>query len=190
MGGLDFQHVGLVTTHTPSGGVLIDPAFPTVPHISLTAQIYAELAHFSAHLWPAPLITCLDQCILLCPGPWLLSLPLGLFARQQPEGACKHLSQAVSLLCSEPSVAPNSLRGKARDAPPGPPSDLPLYPSPIVLQRQWPPCCSLNIPYAFLPQGLCTGCLSCPDPSGSPFTFRPQLKSQLLKKASPHQPLS
>jgi hypothetical protein len=50
--------------------------------------------------------------------------------------------------------------------------------------RLWPPCCSLNLPGTFLPQGLCTSCFPPPSlecsPSRTPHGSLPPLRFRVL----------
>ena len=87
---------------------------------------------------------------------------------QQPGGACEHLLQGTSLLSSQPSRGPTSLRVKAQVLPVARQalrnllitsrSHLLPFPPPTVIRLLPcgpPPCCSSDTPVS-VPQGLCT----------------------------------
>lgn len=121
---------------------------------------------FSVPPWPALLISGLDQRFVsaLLPG-----------SRLFPSTA----TRVTSVFPSAPLMAPSSPRAKAK-VPTGAhralPHDLPVYPSFTLLQPLF-----LNIPDAFLPQGLCTGCFPGPDLQ---WLLGPLLPSGLSSKAA------
>lgn len=145
-----------------SGAFLIPPflSHPPLAHKQKGAVCLSP----SSHTWTNTVASGLFQGS--CPHPSQSVLP------SLPRGPCEHLSQAMSLLYSESSWAPTSLRGKAQLLPvahrpcmtcpipflPSPP--LILHPPPpfTLLQPQGPPCNSSNTLGTVWPQGLCAGC--------------------------------
>lgn len=153
MGGPDCKQVSLVAVHTPkSVGIFLALLFPHCPRLFRIRPLLTPSSAGPAHRWP---------------GPAPLSLPCSLVPVLAPQSVPLHSHQrATSLFCSAPSVAPSSPRAKAKvltEAQVAPPQDLRVSPSLTLLRPPWPPGCFLNIPDAFLPQGLCTGCFPCPD---------------------------
>ena len=111
-GGLDYQQVNLAATHTPKVvGSSLALFFPL--HLKST-KFAQNLSALHPFLGQPHLITCLDQYIRLCPGPQAPVFAPQSALLQRPEGACEHLSQVTSLLCSEPSMAPSSTQSKSQ----------------------------------------------------------------------------
>lgn len=80
---------------------------------------------------------------------------------QQPEGSCSHLSQILSLLAQNPTVAPASLCIKAWSSQrlrPSMPAPCPHLPPPLTAMQTWQPPAVPSTACALLPQGLCTCC--------------------------------
>ena len=97
-GGLDYQQVNLAATHTPKVvGSSLALFFPL--HLKST-KFAQNLSALHPFLGQPHLITCLDQYIRLCPGPQAPVFAPQSALLQRPEGACEHLSPAISFLCS------------------------------------------------------------------------------------------
>lgn len=89
--------------------------------------------------------------------------------RMQQEGACEHLSQITSLLCSEPSYGSISLRAKAQSSLGlTRPLSLPNLSLPTMLLTHsapatWASSRSSHTLASFLRHGLCAGCSLSPE---------------------------